>query len=148
LDGPSHTDYRRAIELVAELYSAPNAGECRARFARGIVHFVGCDVAVDLVTPHLARALQIVAVREARGAAIASSPLTAREAEVLEHVAAGATNGEIASTLGISPRTVQAHLANVFEKLRTRSRAGAVARVLREEFESAATSSSAAPVSG
>ena len=67
------------------------------------------------------------------------TPLTARESEILRHVAAGATNAEIASALGISPRTVQAHLANVFVKLGARNRAGAVARLLREGLELSAT---------
>jgi DNA-binding CsgD family transcriptional regulator len=74
--------------------------------------------------------------------------LTARESEILRHVAAGATNAEIATILGISPRTVQTHLANAFEKLGARNRAGAVAYVLREELGAPAISSSGARASG
>ena len=43
--------------------------------------------------------------------------LTPREMEVLTHVAAGRTNQEIANQLGISIKTVQAHRANVMDKL-------------------------------
>lgn len=43
--------------------------------------------------------------------------LTPREMEVLTHVAEGKTNQEIANQLGISIKTVQAHRANVMEKL-------------------------------
>ena len=43
--------------------------------------------------------------------------LTSRELEVLTHVAAGRTNQEIANQLGISIKTVQAHRANLMDKL-------------------------------
>ncbi len=54
-------------------------------------------------------------------------PLTPREREVLEALARGARNGEIARTLGISERTVKAHLASIYQKLGVASRAAAVA---------------------
>ena len=47
----------------------------------------------------------------------ALGPLTAREAEVLECVAAGAGNREAAAQLFISEKTVGRHLANVYVKL-------------------------------
>ena len=53
--------------------------------------------------------------------------LTAREIEVLAHVAAGRTNREIASALTISQHTVGRHLENVFAKLGVKSRAAATA---------------------
>lgn len=43
--------------------------------------------------------------------------LTAREAEVVAHVTEGRTNKEIAQAAGISVKTVEAHLANIFTKL-------------------------------
>lgn len=42
--------------------------------------------------------------------------LTAREQQVLELVAEGQANREVAEVLGISPRTVQKHLENLFKK--------------------------------
>jgi len=53
--------------------------------------------------------------------------LTEREIEVLKRVAAGDRNKEIAFGLGISERTVKAHLTHIFNKLDVDSRAGAVA---------------------
>ena len=58
----------------------------------------------------------------------APDPLTARELEVLELLAAGAANREIAQTLTISQGTVKYHVKNIQRKLRARSRADAVAR--------------------
>jgi DNA-binding CsgD family transcriptional regulator len=43
--------------------------------------------------------------------------LTPREAEVLELVSGGATNGEIAAALCVSQRTVEGHLSRIFAKL-------------------------------
>ena len=53
--------------------------------------------------------------------------LSAREVEVLGHLAHGATNRDIATTLGISERTVDRHVSNIFTKLDVSSRAAATA---------------------
>lgn len=57
----------------------------------------------------------------------AASSLTAREQEVLAAVARGERSKEIAALLGISERTVKAHLASIYNKLGVDSRAGAIA---------------------
>jgi DNA-binding CsgD family transcriptional regulator len=54
-----------------------------------------------------------------------AAELTPRELEVLEHVAAGRTDREIATLLYVSVRTVQKHLAHVYEKLGVRTRTAA-----------------------
>jgi DNA-binding CsgD family transcriptional regulator len=61
-----------------------------------------------------------------RGAVAMSHALTGREIEVSRLLACGKTNKEIGTLLGISSRTVQSHVANIFDKLRVRNRAGAV----------------------
>jgi DNA-binding CsgD family transcriptional regulator len=53
--------------------------------------------------------------------------LSGREIEVLELVARGLTNREIAETLVLSPNTVIRHVANIFAKLEVGSRAAAAA---------------------
>ena len=57
-------------------------------------------------------AQQVVANREALIA-----KLTSREAQVLERIVAGRLNKQIADDLGISIKTVEAHRANIMEKL-------------------------------
>ena len=54
--------------------------------------------------------------------------LTSREHEVLEHVARGLGNGEVAHILGLSEKTVRNHVASILAKLHVRDRAAAVAR--------------------
>ncbi|MBV9801667.1 MAG: response regulator transcription factor [Solirubrobacterales bacterium] len=50
------------------------------------------------------------------------SPLTSRELEVLQLVAGGATNGEIAQKLWVTEQTVKFHLSNVYRKLEVGNR--------------------------
>lgn len=55
------------------------------------------------------------------------SMLTERELEVLQSAARGERNKEIAYKLGITERTVKAHLASIYQKFGVDSRAAAVA---------------------
>ena len=55
------------------------------------------------------------------------STLTERELEVLQAAARGERNKEIAYKLGITERTVKAHLASIYQKFSVDSRAAAVA---------------------
>lgn len=56
--------------------------------------------------------------------------LTAREREVLEWLAAGKTNRDIAAIVGARPRTVEKHLERIYEKLGVENRTAAVMRCL------------------
>jgi DNA-binding NarL/FixJ family response regulator len=58
-------------------------------------------------------------------------PLTDRELEVLRLAARGMANKEICATLGVSVRTVEAHLSHVFHKLGVGSRTEAILHGLR-----------------
>jgi NarL family two-component system response regulator YdfI len=57
--------------------------------------------------------------------------LTDREIEVLVAVAKGERSKEIAYKLGITERTVKAHLSNIYSKLGVDSRAAAVSEAMR-----------------
>ena len=57
---------------------------------------------------------------------ISSEPMTDREAEVLQLLAAGRSNKEIGANLYISETTVKGHLRNIFTKLNVSSRTEAV----------------------
>ena len=48
----------------------------------------------------------------------AGPPLSEREREVLEAIASGATNREIAGTLFLSPHTVKEHTSSLYRKLK------------------------------
>jgi DNA-binding CsgD family transcriptional regulator len=61
-------------------------------------------------------------------AARASLGLTGQEMKVLERLAAGQSNKEIARTLGLSPNTVKTHCANLFAKLEVARRTQAISK--------------------
>ena len=71
---------------------------------------------------------EIAAVLEAR----ASQPtLTSRELQVLELLATGKRNKEIAAELGISDDTARAHIKSIFLKFRVHDRTAALAEAVR-----------------
>ena len=73
--------------------------------------------------------------RQARGATpapVASFGLSQREKEVLDLVARGKSNKEIAVTLAIAENTVKNHLRNILEKLHLENRVQAATFALRE----------------
>lgn len=70
-------------------------------------------------------------LRRSRSADAPASPLTAREVEVLRLLADGLGDRAIARRLVISPKTVAAHVARIYEKLGVRSRAAAVGHAYR-----------------
>jgi DNA-binding NarL/FixJ family response regulator len=57
--------------------------------------------------------------------------LSAREVDVLQCIAAGMRNKEIAFQLGVSESTVNAHIKHIMEKLHTSDRTQAVTTALR-----------------
>jgi len=61
-----------------------------------------------------------------------SEPISEREMEVLKLAAKGISNKDIADQLFLSPRTVQAHLGNIFNKLGVASRTEAILHGLRK----------------
>ena len=61
-------------------------------------------------------------------------PLTPREREVLQQIAAGLANKQIADRLGISEHTVKFHVASILGKLGAASRAEAVSIGIRHGF--------------
>ena len=68
---------------------------------------------------------------EADGWPLTERSLSARELDVLDLVASGYSDNEIAVRIGVSAATVNTHLRHVYAKLRARNRAHAVAIALR-----------------
>ena len=60
-----------------------------------------------------------------------ATPLSPREREVLDLIATGSTNREIAAALHLSPHTVKEHTSGLYRKLGARNRAEAVQRAQR-----------------
>jgi DNA-binding NarL/FixJ family response regulator len=58
--------------------------------------------------------------------------LTARQLALAKEVAKGLTNREVAAALGVSPKTVDAHLVRIYRRGGLRSRTELAARLFRE----------------
>src|SRR5215211_2710979 len=88
-------------------------------------------LAFDVPT-HYLRKLMAVLERGATGATLPAArlpePLSERELEVLQLIAAGKTNRQIATELFVSVGTVKTHINNVYGKLDVHSRTQALAR--------------------
>lgn len=62
---------------------------------------------------------------------MSKSILTKREKEVFDLLILNKSTEEIASSLGISEKTVRNHISNVMQKLGVKGRAGAVVELLK-----------------
>jgi DNA-binding NarL/FixJ family response regulator len=87
----------------------------------------------DTLADNLIRVIRDVAARpttEAPHKRVSRSTLSAREEEVVRLVARGMRNKEIASALGISEGTVDAHLKRIYAKLGVNDRTAALAAAI------------------
>jgi len=75
-----------------------------------------------------------VAATLVRRASTPGPVLTEREVQVLELLADGQANKQIARALLVSEATVKSHLAHIYTKLSVESRAGAVARAIEQRI--------------
>ncbi|MBI3526867.1 MAG: response regulator transcription factor [Betaproteobacteria bacterium] len=67
---------------------------------------------------------------------VGESGLSAQERCVLALVAEGRTNKEIASAMGLSPKTIKNYLSHIFQKLKITRRSEAAVRFVRATFPS------------
>jgi DNA-binding NarL/FixJ family response regulator len=58
--------------------------------------------------------------------------LTVRQLAIAKEVAKGLTNREVADALGVSPKTIDAHLVRIYRRAGLRSRTELAARLFRE----------------
>ena len=106
---------------------------CRRAFKAGAAEFLEKPVVDDLLLDALQKAVRAhVRSRERhradRDARERYERLSEREREVLSLIVAGLTNKEIGRALGLSPRTVETHRANLFAKLEAESLAQVIRR--------------------
>ena len=104
-------------------------GAIEAGAAGYLLKDVSPDTIVDAISA-AARGEMVLAPgmasRVMRGMRNPAPRLTAREMEVLQHLATGASNREIAKSLFVSEATVKSHLVHIFTKLGVDSRARAI----------------------
>jgi len=121
--GAGEAIWRSVPTTILEPFRADHdRTEAEARAARGAANFetahrAGLEMTRDEVVDY------VLEVRPSRSRAVALQPrqsdwqLSRREMEVAELVADGSTNAQVAASLFISERTVESHLASIFNKL-------------------------------
>ncbi len=130
--GPEIAERLGALAIAPRILLISGAGRISATAARaagaaGFVqkHWPAADIA-DAVQM-VGRGMTVFPPQEPpKGLA-----LTEREREVLELIASGATNPEIAGSLHLSPNTVKEHTSSLYRKLEVRNRTEAVQRAQR-----------------
>jgi len=109
--------------LAAHDWSAVLDPAQRAR----LQHWADTALAITAGAGGRAAPVAPVAGTAATAAAGGAGPLSGRELEVLERIAAGDSNKVIARVLDLSPHTVKRHVANILDKLALSSRGQAAA---------------------
>ncbi|MBW7860983.1 MAG: response regulator transcription factor [Rhodocyclaceae bacterium] len=131
---PDPTEGLSAISRGARGYTHLHAVPSVLQEVGRVVVRGGLWVGPELVDRVVAATRKLLDPSVQSGAPAGPDPLavlSAREAEVARAVAAGCSNKEVAEQLGISERTVKAHLGAAFEKLGVRDRLQLVLRVTR-----------------
>jgi DNA-binding NarL/FixJ family response regulator len=121
-----HEDVEYVLESVragAHGYLRKDSTPAELREAIRALH-AGRTYFSPAMATQMAEALRRVSEPRTEAPAQATDVLTARERQILVHIAQGKTNKEIGAELGISTRTVEAHRDSLMRKLGIRTVAG------------------------
>jgi DNA-binding NarL/FixJ family response regulator len=147
------TELERALDLFSRLGMPLDTGRTRlllamevtatqhdvavaeARLALSVFEELGAAPDADAA----AAFLRSIGVKAARSGPRGLGVLTKREREVLELLAEGATNRQIAERLFLSPKTAEHHVRSVLAKLDLSNRAEAAAYAVRHPETNSAT---------
>ncbi len=121
-------DLRRASDGFRQLAAPYEVARCAVLIGRAR-RSLGDDEGARLETDDAQATFDRLGARPDLAALAGDRPawLTAREQQVLRLVTAGHTNRSIGAELGLSERTVDRHMSNIFAKLNVSSRAAATA---------------------
>ena len=129
-----HDDVEYVLESVragAHGYLRKDSTPAELRAAIQALH-AGRTYFSPALASQMAEALRKGREEKAAAPPQATDVLTAREREILVHIAQGKTNKEIGAELGISARTVEAHRDSLMRKLGIRTVAGLTRLVLEQ----------------
>jgi len=119
----------RALKAGARAYILKNSAEADLiRAVRAV------SEGKSFFSPVISKMLLEDYVRQVREKEVEDSYdlLTSREREILQLLAEGKTNKEVASVLGLSPHTVETHRGNILEKLHLHSAAELILYAVRK----------------
>jgi DNA-binding CsgD family transcriptional regulator len=108
------------VDLGAALRRMGHRRDARTTLARGLD--LADRIGARLLLDRAASELRAAGARPRRRALVGRDALTPSEVRVAGLAAAGRTNREIAQTLFVTPKAVEFHLANTYQKLGIASR--------------------------
>lgn len=136
--GPGTEDhYREAIERLGSCRMAAHLARAHlvygewlrregrrqdAREQLRTAHELFLDMGLEAFAARAARELRATGDKPRKRTAKPTDALTAQELHIARLVATGATNREVGTQLFLSPRTIEAHLRSIFQKLDITSR--------------------------
>lgn len=136
--GPgAEAHYREAIERLSNCRMATHLARAHlvygewlrregrrqdARVQLRTAHKMFSDMGTEAFAERAARELRATGENARKRTAQPTDALTAQELHIARLVATGATNREVGAQLFLSPRTIEAHLRNIFNKLAITSR--------------------------
>ena len=118
--------FEDAVDLYARSGGRWEAAQARRQLARAL-RAVGHDQAAEREARAADEVLRALGAQHAPADETAPAGLTAREVEVLRLVARGRSNQQIADELVLSVRTVERHIANIYDKIGASGRAARAA---------------------
>jgi two-component system response regulator DesR len=136
-DRPADTDARRPAVIFLSGFDHPSL--IRAAFERGAAGYLVKTVEMSEILAAIrtvaagGTAFSAAAVRSVRSAPRRPSD---REIQVIGLVSAGASNGEAASLLGLSEKTIESHLRRLFDRYGVLSRTELAVLAMREGWVS------------
>jgi HD-GYP domain-containing protein (c-di-GMP phosphodiesterase class II)/DNA-binding CsgD family transcriptional regulator len=144
LDGSGYPQHRKAqsLSLPARVLAAADVAfamsEDRphrpALTSAAVARELAAEVTAGRLDARAVDAVLAVLGLPNRAEPAATYGLSERELEVSRLLARGKSNKEIGAVLHISPRTVQIHVARIFDKLGVRSRAGAAIWLIEHDL--------------
>ena len=136
MDGVAATAALRALDpapAVIILTTFDNDSDILRAIEAGAAGYLLKDVSPDTIVDAIQSAARgemvlapELATRVMRGMRNPAPRLTERELEVLQHLATGSSNKQIAKALFVSEATIKSHLVHIFTKLDVDSRARAI----------------------
>ncbi|MEU5539132.1 LuxR C-terminal-related transcriptional regulator, partial [Streptomyces sp. NPDC020362] len=122
LEGSALVVYRARAHLLYGEWLRRQGRRRDARSALRLAHESLSDLGVEAFAERAAGELRATGEQARSRTSKASDQLTMQEVHIARQVADGATSKEVAAKLFLSPRTVDAHLRNIFRKLGLTSR--------------------------
>jgi DNA-binding NarL/FixJ family response regulator len=120
----------QAVAYLNKEVTAPQLIDTIRRVAKGEHPINECLTNRPKVAEHVLQQFQELTSRTEAGPFI--SPLTPREIEILEYIAQGYLNKQIAAELGISEQTIKNHVTSILRKLNANARTEAVVVAIKQ----------------